>query len=166
LRRIGIKDTYVEEMGVVIQLKPVRGSPYEPLVLGEDPSLQRHQVTEVLPVKPVVAEYQLHSLVYSGYSEATRAELHAGIPTGGFGPRVQAITGLCTGAYHLSKRTTQTVMADLFGVVMGLGTVAHLEHGMVQVGMCRQILTRHQDYMTTAYEVALRGKPVPMADTL
>jgi hypothetical protein len=34
---------------------------------------------------------------------------------GGFGPRVQAIMALCTGAYHLSKRTTQSVMADLRG---------------------------------------------------
>jgi transposase len=64
--------------------------------------------------------------------EATRAELPAGVPTGGFGPRVQAITALCAGAYHLSKRATQTVMADLFGVAIGLGTVANLEQATVQ----------------------------------
>jgi transposase len=45
---------------------------------------------------------------------------------------VQAITALCTGAYHLSKRTTQTMLADLFGVAIGLGTVAHLEQATVQ----------------------------------
>ena len=45
---------------------------------------------------------------------------------------MQAITALCTGAYHLSKRTTQTVLEDLFGVSMGLGTVANLEQAMVQ----------------------------------
>jgi transposase len=65
--------------------------------------------------------------------EATRAEVPAGVPAGGFGPRVQAITALCTGAYHLSKRTTQTVLADLFGVSMGLGTVANLEQATAQV---------------------------------
>jgi transposase len=58
--------------------------------------------------------------------------LPVGIPTGGFGPRVQAITALCTGAYHLSKRTTQTMLADLFGVSIGLGTVANLEQATVQ----------------------------------
>jgi transposase len=57
----------------------------------------------------------------------TRAELPPGVPTGGFGPRVQATTALCTGAYHLSKRTTQAVLADLFGVSLGLGTIATLE---------------------------------------
>jgi transposase len=45
---------------------------------------------------------------------------------------VQAITARCTGAYHLFKRTTQTMLADLFGVAIGLGTVAHLEQATVQ----------------------------------
>jgi len=33
---------------------------------------------------------------------------------------VHAIVALCTGAYHLSKRTTQDVMAGLFGVQLSL----------------------------------------------
>jgi transposase len=45
---------------------------------------------------------------------------------------VQAITALCTGAYHLSKRTTQRVLEDLFGVSIGLGTVANLEQATVR----------------------------------
>jgi hypothetical protein len=40
---------------------------------------------------------------------------------------VQAITALCTGAYHLSQRTAQAVLADLFGVAPGLGMIANLE---------------------------------------
>jgi transposase len=55
-----------------------------------------------------------------------------GVPRGGFGPRVQAIAALCTGAYHLSKRTTQRALEDLFGVQMGLGTIANLEQATVQ----------------------------------
>ena len=46
---------------------------------------------------------------------------------GGFGPRGQAITALCAGAYHLAKRTTEAVLEDLFGVSLGLGTVPHQE---------------------------------------
>jgi hypothetical protein len=34
---------------------------------------------------------------------------------------------LCTRAYHLSKRTTQAVLKDLFGVLLGLGTIANPE---------------------------------------
>jgi transposase len=75
----------------------------------------------------VVTAYQLHQLVCPACGEGTRAEVPAGVPTGGFGPRVQAITALGTGAYHLSKRPTQRALEDLFGVQMGLGTVANLE---------------------------------------
>jgi hypothetical protein len=45
---------------------------------------------------------------------------------------VQAIAALCTGAYHLSKRTTQSVLEDLFGAALSLGTLANLEQATVQ----------------------------------
>ena len=122
----------VEAVDVVIPVKPVQCLHCQHPLPGADPQPQRHQVTEIPRVKPVVTEYQLHRLVCPMCGEATRAELPAGVPSGGFGPRVQAITALCTGAYHLSKRTTQTVLADLFGVAMGLGTVANLEQATVQ----------------------------------
>jgi transposase len=64
--------------------------------------------------------------------EVTPAALPAGVPTGGFGRRVRAITALCTGAYHLSKRTTQSVLEDLFGLSLCVGTIANLEQATVQ----------------------------------
>jgi transposase len=54
------------------------------------------------------------------------------VPPGGFGPRVQASTALCSGAYQLSKRTTQSVLPELFGVPLGGGTSSNLEHATVQ----------------------------------
>jgi transposase len=45
---------------------------------------------------------------------------------------VQAIAALCTEAYHLSKRTTQRVLEDLYGFSLGLRTVANLEQATVQ----------------------------------
>lgn len=53
-------------------------------------------------------------------------------PSGAVGPRLQAITALCTGASHLSKRTTQSVLQDLFGVARCVGTISKLEHATVQ----------------------------------
>jgi transposase len=122
----------VEEVDVVVPVKPERCHHCQHLLQGEDPQPQRHQVTEIPPVKPVVTEYQLHRLVCPACGEETRGAVPAGVPMGGFGPRVQAITALCTGAYHLSKRTTQCALEDLFGVQMGLGTIANLEHATVQ----------------------------------
>ena len=122
----------VEEVDVVVPVKPIRCRRCQHPLQGEDAQPQRHQVTEIPPVKPVVTEYQLHQLVCPACGEATRAEVPPGVPTGEFGPRVQAITALCTGVYHLSKRTTQSVLEDLFGVSLGLGTVANLEQATAQ----------------------------------
>src|SRR5262245_50088271 len=122
----------LEEVDVIVPVKPERCRRCQYPLQGEDSQPQRHQVTEIPPVKPVVTEYQLHQLVCPACGKATRAALPPGVPTGGLGPRVQAITALRTGAYHLSKRTTQSVLADLFGVSLGLGTVANLEQATAQ----------------------------------
>jgi transposase len=84
-------------------------------------------VIEMPPIKPVVTEYQWHQLVCSVCGEVTRAPWPAGVPSGTYGPRVQATVALCTGAYRLSKRTTQQVMAEVFGVPMSVGTISQLE---------------------------------------
>jgi transposase len=122
----------LEQVDVIIPVKPGRCARCQHPLHGEDGQPQRHQVTELPPVQPIVTEYQLHRLVCPVCGETTRAELPAGVPTGGFGQRVQAITALCTGAYHLSKRTTQCVMEDLFGVSISLGTLVSLEQATAQ----------------------------------
>jgi transposase len=37
------------------------------------------------------------------------------------------MVAMCTGAYRLSKRLTQGLLADMFGLVMSIGTIANLE---------------------------------------
>ena len=122
----------LEDVEAVLPVKPTHCARCQHPLHGEDGQPQRHQVTELPPVQPVVTEYQLHSLVCPACGATTRAALPVGVPPGGFGPRVQAVVALCTGAYRLSKRTTQEVMADLFGIAMGLGTISHLEQATVQ----------------------------------
>jgi transposase len=103
----------VEEVDVVLPLQPERCPRCQHPLQGSGPQPQRHQVTEIPPVKPVVTESQRHRLVCQMCGEAVRAEVPASVPAGGFGPRVQAMTALCTGAYPLSKRTVKNVMEDL-----------------------------------------------------
>jgi transposase len=122
----------LEDVAAVLPVKPTHCARCQHPLHGEDGQPQRHQVTDLPPGRPMVTEYQVHGLVCPACGVTTRATLPLGVPTGGFGPRVQAIVALCTGAYHLSKRTTQAVMADLLGIPMGLGTIANLEHATVQ----------------------------------
>jgi transposase len=73
-------------------------SPLLAPVAGRGSPAPGHQVTELPPVQPVVTAYQLHRLVCPACGEEPRAEVPSGVPTGGFGPRVQASTALCTEA--------------------------------------------------------------------
>jgi transposase len=78
----------VEAVDVVIPLKPVWCTHCHHLLLGADPQPERHQVTEIPPVRPVITEYQLHQVVCPACGEATRAGLAVGLAPGGFWPRV------------------------------------------------------------------------------
>jgi transposase len=54
----------------------------------------------------------------------TPAELPAGVPTGQYGPSVQAMVGLMRGELRQSVRQTSMVMSQLFHVPMSTGMVA------------------------------------------
>src|SRR5207302_1082548 len=84
------------------------------------------------PTKPVVTEYQWHQLVCATCGEVTRASWPESVPSGTYGPRVQATVALCTGSYRLSKRTTQQVMEEVFGVPMSVGTISPLEQATTE----------------------------------
>ncbi len=96
---------------------------------GADPSPLRHQVTEVPPVRPTVTEHRLHSL-RCGCGATTQAGLPPGVPSGAFGARLTALVGLMTGAYRVSKRNTQQLLADCFGVRISLGSIKALEDNL------------------------------------
>ena len=117
----------VEEVDEVVVIKPAQCTHCQAPLSGDDPTPWRHQVIELPPIKPVVTEYQWHQLACPACGATTRAPWPAGVPSGTYGPRVQATVALCTGAYRLSKRTTQQVMDEVFGVPLSVGTISPLE---------------------------------------
>src|SRR5499426_1621923 len=117
----------VEEVDEVVVVSPKRRSGCHAPLVGDDPTPFRHQVLEIPPIKPVITEYQWHQLVCSECGATTRAPWPEGVPSGTYGPRVHATVALCTGSYRLSKRTTQQVMDDIFGVSMSVGTISQSE---------------------------------------
>jgi len=60
----------------------------------------RHQVIEIPPIQPVVTAYQWHQWVCTACGEVTRAPWPAGVPSGTYGPGIQATGAWCTGAYR------------------------------------------------------------------
>lgn len=97
------------------------------LLLGLDPAPARHQVTEVPPVRPVVTEYRRHTLSCPDCGTATTADWPAAMPAGRFGPRVAATVAYLTGRCGVSQRDAQELLATLYQVDVGLGSIAALE---------------------------------------
>ncbi len=126
----------------IVPVKPARCRHCGARLHGTDATPQRHQVTELPRVRPHVTEYQVHTLGCAQCGEQTTAPLPAGVPGGAFGPRLQATVAVCTGVYHLSRRTTVGVMADLFGVDLALGTVSACEQA-VSVAVAAPVAEAH-----------------------
>src|SRR5467141_3859692 len=123
----------VEDVDEVVVIKPEQCAHGQAPLAGDDRTPWRHQVMEIPPIEPVVTEYQWHQLMCSACGEVTRAPWPTGIPSGTYGPRVQATVALCTGSYRLSKRTTQQMMDDVFGVPWSVGTISQLEQATTEV---------------------------------
>jgi len=117
----------VEDVDEVVVLKPAPCRGCHALLSGDDPTPFRHQVSELPPSTPVITASQGHQRVCAACGETTRAPWPAGVPGGTSGLRVQATVALSTGAYRLSKRTTQHVMDEVCGVPMSVGTIGPLE---------------------------------------
>ena len=122
----------VDEVDEVVVIKPEQCTHCQAPLSGDDPKPWRHQVIEIPPIKPVVTEYQWHQLVCAACGEVSRAPWPEGVPSGTYGPLVQATVALCTGSYRLSKRTTHQVMDEVFGVPMSVGTISPLEQATTE----------------------------------
>lgn len=91
----------------------------------------RHQVIDVPPARAEVTEYVLHAQICN-CGHTTQARLPDGVPRGAFGPRLQAVVSLLTGAYRISKRTAVEALGDLFAVKLSVGSVSNAEQSMSQ----------------------------------
>jgi len=143
----------VAQVQAVHAVRPPRCGRCGRRLSGTDPTPHRHQVTEVPPITPVVTEYQLHTLVCR-CGATTRAALPAGVPTGAFGPRLQALAAVCTGVYRLSRRTTVGLFADCFGVDLALGSVT----------ACEQAASRALAASVAAAHACVQQQPVAHVD--
>lgn len=88
---------------------------------------ERHQVTELPVIRPIVTEYQLHHLTCPNCQTNNHAKKPKGVPEGMFGPRLMSMVALSSGSYQLSKRQITQLLRDFFGVTLSLGTVSRIE---------------------------------------
>jgi transposase len=116
---------------------------------GEDPHPRRHQVAEIPPVEAEVTEYRLHRLTCTACGTRTCASLPAGVPTGAFGPRLQALLAILAGGYRLGKRPIRQLAHDLFGLSISTGIVAKLERSTAEA--LAQPMAELEEYVRTQH---------------
>lgn len=117
-----------DEVDCIIQCKPVCCDHCGKLLYGDDPNPRREQKVDLPPAtKPEIVDYLLHSLLCT-CGHVTPGKLPDGVQPGVFGPQIQAIVSLLSGAYRLSKREIVRLMSDAFNTDMSLGTVSNLEN--------------------------------------
>ena len=92
-----------------------------------DASVERHQVWDLPPIRPVVTEHQFPTLTCPSCHTAQRAVHPVGVPTGAFGPTVTALVAVLRGHYHLSARAVLTLLDDVLGIPLSLGSVPRLQ---------------------------------------
>ena len=122
----------VEQVDRVIELRPSVCGACGALLLGDDPTARRHQVTELPRIEPVVTEYRCHTLNGLACGASTTAEWPTEMPSGSFGPRVEATVGYLSGRMGLSQRDVVEAMDALYHTMIGLGSVSSLETAVSQ----------------------------------
>jgi transposase len=122
----------VDEVDEVVVHKPVCCVGCGALLLGEDPTPYRHQVTELPIVKPTVIEHQVHSLDCPCCGQRNRGELPPEVAASWFGPNVISLVGLLMGRYRLSKRQVTHLLAECFAIPMAASTVVNQQQVISQ----------------------------------
>lgn len=88
----------------------------------------RYQQVELREHRPHVSEWRRHEVRCEHCGARTRAEYDsAKIPSSAFGPCLTATVALLIGAYHLSRRKTQLLLLELFGIEVSLGAISAME---------------------------------------
>lgn len=103
---------------------------HETLPETPDPAPKRYQVLEVPPLEPEITEYRRHAVrCKCGYVTRTPFA-ESRIPASAFGPRLMSLVVLLTGVYHVSRRNTAKLLADLCGARISLGSISAIEKQM------------------------------------
>lgn len=121
-----------EQVAEFVELFPGEcHSCWERLPERPDPLARRYQYTELRPLAAHTTEYRRHAVVCPHCGYRTRAAYDQTIiPASAFGPRLMSVVVLLTGVYHLSRRQTVSLLWELVGVRLSVGSVSRIEQRM------------------------------------
>jgi transposase len=83
----------------------------------------RHQVAELPRIAVTITEHRLNHLRCPHCGRITRAALPADVPSGAFGPRLEAAVATLAVRNRISRRDTVELVRELFGVRLCVGSI-------------------------------------------
>lgn len=95
------------------------------LLTGDDEvadALQRHQISELPPIKIIITEHQLHARACTSCGTITKAKLPEQVQKSVFGPHLQAEVAHLIGNCHLSQRGAIKYAAQSWGTSISQGS--------------------------------------------
>jgi transposase len=93
-----------------------------------DATAPRYQQLDIRDHRPHLTEWRRHEVRCTRCGAWTQADYDPQkIPCSAFGPCLTAVVALLTGAYHLSRRKTRTLLLELFGISVSLGSIISME---------------------------------------
>ena len=108
-------------------IKPTHCRGCGAVLTGDDPDPKRKQVIDLPDVKPIVTEFQTHTLTCPCCGCVNAASLPEHVPRGWFGPRVIAVVTLLGGMGRLSQRMIAGLLNDLLGLTISAGQISRLQ---------------------------------------
>jgi len=93
--------------------------------LGDAPRLDAciRQVCETPEFKAFVTQFNIWRKACPKCGHINRGQVPAGVPTGAFGPRIQAQIGVLSGRFRMTRREVVCLSKAFFGVRISLGSV-------------------------------------------
>lgn len=116
-----------EEVDEFVECPPDKQCECGGEIVRDEREPERRQQLALPKIKPLVLEY----LIYSGYCTVCgrfhRGRLPSGTPSGMLDARGMALVSVLSGKYHLSKRSIEELLKDIFEMDIALGTVSATE---------------------------------------
>lgn len=119
-----------ERVREVVECRPEACRRCGKALSGRDPEPLRHQVIDVPKVVAYAVEYRLHRCACPDCGITTLGALPAGVPSSMVGVRLAAIVAVCGGAFRMSKRMTQELLASFFDAPVSLGMISKTERAV------------------------------------
>ena len=116
------------------------------IILEENP--YRHQKLELPVIKPRVTNYYLYHGRCRCCKKRHSARLPEGVSKDLLGPRAKTVVTALTGFFKNSKREAQSIIQEVLGLKISLGTVSNTEH-RVSLKCAKSYEELHQKIQST-----------------